>query len=210
MKLQKIFIALATVLFASAGFAQYNTPTDTTVDGRSTATRYSSSAGEAGWFPSINLAFGHVEQTGNADADGEGLTALLVGTYYFADTPWVADAGVGFHKQYLSGEEDQPIVGAISASGRYEFANRVSIGPVADAFIGTSNDFGTENRWLTMVGIIGFKEIAFTNDSLARFGVKYSTEAGIEDQTSNYLGLVFQWGIGSENSVIQRSTAMNE
>lgn len=206
MKLQKMFIALATVLFASAGFAQ----TDTTMDNRSTATRYATSAGQSGWFPSLGLAFGHVEQTGNADADGEGLTALLVGTYYFEDTPWVADAGLGFHKQYLADTEDQPIVGALSVSGRYEFANRVSIGPVADAFIGTSDDFGTANRWLTMIGVQGFKEIAFTNDSLGRFGIKYTTEAGIEDQTSNYLGLVFQWGIGSENSLIQRSTAMNQ
>lgn len=207
MNLTKIFITLATVSIASAGFAQ---DTSTSMENRSTATRYSSATSQSGWFPSLNLGFGHVEQTGNADADGEGLTAMLVGTYYFADTPWVADGGLGFHKQYLNDVGDQPIVGAISASGRYQFANRVSIGPVADAFIGTSEDFGTSNRWLTMVGVIGFKEIAFTNDSLARFGIKYTTEAGIEDQTSNYIGLVVQWGIGSENSLIRQTTAMNE
>lgn len=208
MRLQKMFIGLATLVFASTVFAQtYESPA---MDNRSTATRMSSATSQSGWFPSLGLGFGHLDQTGNSDVDGEGLTALIVGTYYFDQSPFVADAGLGFHKQYFSGTEDQPIVGVVSLSGRYEFANRVSIGPVVDGFIGTSEDYGTANRWLTMVGIQGFKEIAFTNDSLGRFGLKYSQEAGIDDQNSNYLGLVFQWGIGSQNSLIQRATAMNQ
>jgi hypothetical protein len=180
------------------------------MENRSTATRYSTSRSQSGWFPSLGLGFGHLDQTGNSENDGESLTALLVGTYYFTESPWVADAGVGIHKQYFSGLEEQPIVGMLSFSGRYQFANRVSVGPVVDGFIGTSDAYGTANRYLTMVGVEGFKEIAFTNDSLARFGLKYSQEFGINDQNSNYLGLVFQWGIGSENSLIRNTTAMND
>lgn len=204
MKLQKLLIGLASFLFAGSVFAQSATTN------RSVATNYSSARAASGWLPSLGIAFGHMDQSGNSDVDGEGLTALLVGTYYFPNANWVADAGVGFHKQYFKDVTDQPIVGAISTSGRYQFANRVSIGPVLDALIGTSDEYGTANRYLTMVGLQGFKEIVFSNDSLARFGLKYTTEAGISGQTSNYLGLVFQWGIGSENSVIQRATAMND
>ncbi|MEZ0390569.1 MAG: hypothetical protein ACAH59_00010 [Pseudobdellovibrionaceae bacterium] len=206
--MKKMFIALATLLLTGTAFAQDSTE-KATAESRSTANQYSTSTSEAGWFPSVGVDFGHMDQTGNADEDGEGVSVKAVGTYYFPNSAWLADAGLGIHKQYFE-DSDNPVVGLISFSGRYQFPRRFSVGPVFDSFLGTGDEYGSSNDYLAMIGLVGMKEVAFANDSLGRFGLKYSTEFGIEDQSNDYLGLVFEWGIGSQNTLVRQATAMNE
>lgn len=224
MKIQKLITTLAVVVFAGSAFAETTTTTTTTRSpaysssrrsggssydagtNRSIASGMATARNESGFMPAVGLGFGHLDQSGNSDIDGDAVSASLIGTYYFNNN-WLADAGLGVYKQYF--RDVQPTAGMISLSGRYQFPGRWSIGPAADFLFGTTQDFGSANNYLTMGGIVGFKELVFANDQLLRLGLKYSTQIGIKDQTSNFFGVVAEWGIGGSNSLV-RSVSMNQ
>ncbi len=195
----------AVLMLASSAFAAGN---NSSLDSRSTArAHYATTHSDEGFIPSVGLGFGHLDQSGNSEADGDGVNAQLIGTYMFGDSNWIADAGIGFQKEYLRGTDSQPIVGLLSVDGRYDLGNRYTLGPVADILIGNGGDFGTSNKFLTMIGLVGMKEFRVMNDQLIRAGLKFDTQVGQSNQTSNYLGLVVQWGIGSNNSYVKSASA---
>lgn len=210
MKIQKLITSLAVVFFAGSAFAQTTTTTTTTSgegSNRSVASRYSTTQNRSGWIPSVGLGFGHLDQSGNSDIDGDAVSALAIGTWYFDNSNILADAGIGLQKEYF--RDSQPTVGLIQLSGRYEFPRRWSIGPVVEALIGTTEEFGSANNYLTNAGVLGMKELTFANDTLVRLGLKYTTEFGVGNQTSNFFGVVAQWGFGAGNSAV-RSVTMNK
>lgn len=164
---------------------------------------------QPGWVPALHFGIGTRDQSGNSSLDGDAVTAMFVGTYYFPNSAWLADAGLGFQKNYFRNTSSQPTNGVVSIGGRYQFPQRWSIGPVVDALIGTSDEFGSANRYVTYAGLTGFKEITFSNDALLRVGLKYTSEFGYADQTSNFFGVVLQWGVGSANPTVQ-SVSMSQ
>lgn len=229
MKLQNLITGLAVVLLSTAAMAHETTKKTTTTTrqttsspsggsstdmsgsstdmegstGRSMATRMATTTNPTGWIPSISLGFGRMDQNGNSDQDGDAISASLVGSYYFDNSNWIGDAALGIHKQYFS--DSQPTAGLLSLGGRYEFGNRFSIGPVVDMLFGTTDAFGSANNYFTLVGVQGFREITFRNDQMVRLGLKFSTEFGINDQTSNLVSVVAQWGVGAANPIVQRA-----
>jgi hypothetical protein len=200
---KNIISTLTVVLFAGSVFAA-----STSSDNRSSArAHYASTHSDEGFFPSVGVGFGHMDQSGNSNVDGDGISAQLIGSYYFGNSNWIADAGLGFRKQYFKGTDSQPTVGLLSLDGRYDFGNRYSLGPIADILIGNGEDFGTSNKYVTMLGIVGLKEFTIMNDQMIRAGLKYTSEVGQSDQTSNFVGLVVEWGIGSQNTYVKSAGA---
>ncbi len=231
MSFQKLTSASAVIFFAIAVSAQTTTTTTSTSAekrsgtatrsedqglevgsgaSRSSADRMATARGDqAGWIPSIHFGFGTRDQSGNSDLDGDAVSAMFIGTYYFPQSTWLADAGLGFQKNYFRNTEAQPTTGILSFSGRYQFPQRWSIGPVVDALVGTTDEFGSANRYMTYAGVIGFKEIIFPIDALMRVGLKYTVEVGISDQRSNFFAIVLQWGVGANNPAV-RAVSMSK
>jgi hypothetical protein len=200
MKIRHLMTALTLI----CGFAHVSTAA--TTETRGIARYHASTRGEAGWLPSVSLGFGHMDQGGNSDVDGDNVSLQLLGTYNFVNSNWLADAGIGFEKQYFKDADDQPFVGLLTLGARYDFRYGWTLGPVVDVIIGNSDVYGTANNYLAMAGVVGMKEIYLRNDQMLRLGLKYTTEVGITNQTSSYLGLQAQWAIGSQNSYIQTSS----
>lgn len=202
MRSLKLITGLISLLFAGSVYAQ--------TAGRSVAENYATTTSDRGFIPSLGVAFGHMDQGGKSDVDGDGVTAQLIGSYLFENSNWIVDGGLGIHKQYFTDIDAEPLLGIISMAGRYNFAGGWSIGPAADLLFGSNEGLGTGNNYLTMIGAVGLKEITFMNDQLVRLGVKYSSEFGVSDQTNNYVGFLAQWGIGANNPWVRQSTAMNQ
>ncbi len=200
----KKFVSTAAILlFAGSVFAA-----SSVAENRSAARGHlASTRSDEGFMPAIGIGFGHLDQSGNSDAKGDGINAQLIGSYYFGNSAWIGDAGLGFQKQYFRGTDTQPTVGLLTLDGRYDFGNRFSAGPVADIIFGNGGDFGSANRYLTLLGVIGLKEFTLANDQMIRAGLKYDTQLGQSNQTNNYFGVVVQWGIGANNSYVKSASA---
>ncbi len=197
MKFKKAITLLSVLLFSGGIFAASDTDSN-----RSVTSQYSTTTNRSGWLPSVGLGFGHLDQSGNSDVDGDSIAVTLLSTWYFDNSNWLADAGIGIQKQYFT--DSQPTAGLVTFSGRYELARQFSVGPVLDLMFGTTEDFGSANNYYSMAGVQGFKEINFSNDHMLRIGLKFTTQFGISDQTSNLISLIGQWSIGSGNTFVQK------
>ncbi len=142
---------------------------------RSINTQYSTTRRTQGWLPSVGLGVGHLDQSGNSAADGEGYDVKAVGTFYPVNSPWIFDGGLGVHKQSFNNDQGSPTVGLFTVSGRYEVAPRWSVGPVLDTYVGSGNFFGHGGNITPMLGVVGAKEFLLENDQMIRVGLKYSS-----------------------------------
>lgn len=62
---------------------------------------YSTTTGDYGWLPSIGVGFGHLDQSGISEGDGDNATLELFASYKYPASLWVADMGIGFQRQYF-------------------------------------------------------------------------------------------------------------
>ena len=196
MKLLKIFSITPFVFASAVALAADESNTRSTLHSDYSTTRI-----ESGWLPAVGLTYGNLQQGGNTSLHGDSVGAKLIGTYYFDQSSWLADVGLGAQKFYL--QDSQPTVGVLSSSARYGFGNRWSVGPVADIYFGNGNAFGTANNQNLFLGAVAYKEFLLTDDQLMRIGLKYDTALLTSGQTSSFLGLTAEWAVGSNNSVVR-------
>lgn len=173
---------------------------------KSAESTYATTTSEFGWLPSIGLGFGHLDQSGHAESDGDNSTLEVFASFKYPESAWVADAGIGFQRQYFS-EAGSVFLGIITVAERYQINNAWSVGPMLDIFFGHGSEYGTSQTFITMPGIVGAIDIKIKNDQMLKLGLKYTSELGQSGQTSNQIGLIGTWSIGSANSQM-RSHAM--
>lgn len=172
------------------------------------ANTYSTTTGDYGWLPSIGVGFGHLDQSGFAEGDGDNATLELFASYKYPASLWVADMGIGFQRQYFS-ETGSVFLGIATVAQRYQINRMWSVGPMVDIFFGQGSQYGTAKTFITMPGVIAAIDFKISNDQMLKMGVKYTSEMGQSGQTSNQLGIIGTWSVGSANSRVQSQSVVN-
>ncbi len=162
-----------------------------------------------GWLPAVGLGFGHLDQSGSSTADGDAFNFRVLSSWYLTNSNWIADAGVGIHRQYFDNVNSDATVGLLQLGGRYQLNRLWAIGPVVDLLFGNGDDFGsTDDNTTALVGAIVTREFAIPNDQMLRLGAKFSGEVGESGQTSSWLGISLDWGFGAKSPATRAVSAL--
>lgn len=135
-----------------------------------------------GLWPFLGGGVGIMGGSSNLRTGGLPMHIKAMGSYYFADNPWIAEAGIGLYNQVFTqdgGGSDTLQAFYLEAGGRYRLENKWQFGPVWSTLIDTSNRFNSGNHDLTsFMGAQLLKEFTY-NDYLMRAGGRLAVDMGI-------------------------------
>ena len=135
-----------------------------------------------GLWPFLGAGVGVMAGSSSLRTGGLPMHIKAMGSYYFTDNPWIAEAGVGLYNQIFTqegGGSDTLQAFYLEAGGRYRLENKWQAGPVLSTLIDTSNRFNSGNHDLTsFVGAQLLKEFTY-NDYLMRAGGRVAVDMGI-------------------------------
>ncbi len=201
MKKDLVFLTSAVALTLTFVFTIVSNAAEQTTENRIKQS-YTTTRTERGWLPSVGLTYGYMEQNGTDGLDGGGMGISAVGTMYYPNSDWLADAGLGIQKFYLQ-DNLSPTVGVLSGSTRYVWQDRLSAGPSLDVFLNNGESFGSNNNQAAFVGLVGVKEFLMKDDQMLKIGVKYNTGLFTSGQASNFLGMTAEWAVGSRSTTVR-------
>ncbi len=126
---------------------------------------------QKGLVPYLGLSAGYLDSDTDV-YEGTPSAIKLLGSYYFQDSPWVADAGLGILNQKFTARDNATInVGSLEASARYRLANNWQAGAVINTFSGGTQYFGSSsNNYTHFVGGTVKKEFTMARNTIARVG----------------------------------------
>src|SRR5688500_10687158 len=81
----------------------------------------------------------------------------VLGSYYFETAPWVADAGIGMHNQFLTqkGTDSDSIQSLYTElAARYEFTNRWQLGAIWNTLVDNPDRYQSNtNNLASFIGL---------------------------------------------------------
>lgn len=135
-----------------------------------------------GLWPFLGGGVGIMGGSSSLRTGGLPMHIKALGSYYFPENPWIAEAGIGLYNQIFTqdgGGSDTLQAFYLEAGGRYRLENKWQVGPVWSTLIDTSNRFNSGNHDLTsFMGVQLLKEFTYT-DYLMRAGGRVAVDMGI-------------------------------
>lgn len=135
-----------------------------------------------GLWPFLGFGLGFTGATDTNRTGGLPMNIKAMGSYYFPENPWVAEAGLGFFNQVYTqngGGSDMMQAFYLEAAGRYRLEDKWQVGGVLYTLVDTSNRFNSGNHDLTtFVGPQLLKEFNY-GDYLVRAGGRVAIDIGI-------------------------------
>lgn len=205
---KQTILTLTCVAAASSGFAQSANTSTATLGAASTVT----AENPKGLVPMIGIGAGYMDRNEDTNSEGVPSNAKILGSYYFFETPAVADLGVGMMNQNFSrSEQDGNITGAVlEAAARYKFNNKLQVGAVANSFMDNSDRYGSSDSQHTLFGGVQVaRDFALNSNTLLRVGGRLMTDLNISGETVNVgmLDVALGW-VPSRQSSTAQTTAV--
>lgn len=139
-----------------------------------------------GLWPFLGVGAGFMGGSESLRTGGIPTNIKFMGSYYFAESRWVGDAGLGLFNQVFtqSGSGSDAFQAFyLEASGRYKLENQWQVGPSLFTLIDTSNRLNSGNHDLTsFVGVQALKEFNY-EEYLMRMGGRLALDLGISGST---------------------------
>lgn len=166
-----------------------------------------------GFWPFIGVGLGAMDHNDQIRTGGTLTQVKMVGSYYFDNTPWVADVGLGLHNEFLSqkGPGSDTIQSLYTeVAGRYTLTNRWQLGAIWNTLVDNPDRYRSNtNNLASFIGLEAMKEFVWTDKYLVRAGVRAMTDVGIGGETvDSIMGeLQVSFGPGSAPVVEQPAPA---
>lgn len=155
-----------------------------------------------GFWPLIGVGMGFMDSNDRIRTGGVPTHLKLIGSYYFDQNPWVADAGIGLHNQFLtqngSGSDNiQSLYTELAA--RYKLADRWQLGALWNTLVDNPDRYrsNTENL-ASFIGVQVLKEFTYQDKYLLRAGARAMTDVGISGETIDTVMAELQISFGPE------------
>lgn len=159
-----------------------------------------------GLWPFLGAGFGFMDHNDRIRTGGMPGHLKLVGSYNFETAPWIADAGIGMHNQFLtqggSGSDSiQSLYTELAA--RYKLADRWQLGAIWNTLVDNPDRFrsNTENL-ASFVGVQVMKEFTYQDRYLLRAGGRAMTDVGISGETIDTVMAELQVSFGPERVAV--------
>lgn len=118
-------------------------------------------------------------------ANGIPLQTKFLGSYYFDESPLVADMSLGLHDQFYTGSRSKSDL-YTEIAGRYIFTNRWQLGALWDTLVDNPRQYRSNNDNLaSFVGAQALKEFSLKDNYLVRVGGRATTSVGLSGGSVN-------------------------
>jgi len=140
-----------------------------------------------GLWPFIGVGLGAMDHNNNIRSGGVPSHVKILGSYYFETAPWVADAGIGLHNEFLTqkGPDSDTIQSLYTElAARYEFTNRWQLGAIWNTLVDNPDRYKSNtNNLASFIGLQVMKEFTWSDQYLVRAGGRAMTDVGISGET---------------------------
>ncbi len=153
-----------------------------------------------GLWPFLGVGLGLTPDNPTIRTGGIPTHFKVLGSYYFAEAPWVGDFGVGLHNQFLTqdgGDSDSIQSLYTELAARYELSNRWQLGAIWNTLVDNPDRFksNTENL-ASFLGLQVMKEFTYNGEYLIRAGGRAMTDVGISGETIDTVMAELEVSIG--------------
>ncbi len=157
-----------------------------------------------GLWPFIGAGLGMMDSNKSIRTGGVPMHIKVLGSYYFQTAPWVADAGLGLHNEFLTqnGKDSDTVQSLYTEfAGRYQFSNRWQLGAIWNTLVDNPDRYrsNTENL-ASFVGVQALKEFTWNNEYLVRLGGRAMTDVGISGETIDTVMAELQVSFGPSSN----------
>lgn len=136
-----------------------------------------------GLWPLLGVGVGVMDHNSQIRTGGTLTQVKLIGSYYFDNQPWVADAGIGLHNHFLSqgGTGSDSIQSLYTELGaRYKFTNNWQLGAIWNTLVDNPDRYRSNtNSLASFLGVQAMKEFVWADTYVARAGGRVMTDVGI-------------------------------
>lgn len=140
-----------------------------------------------GLWPFLGIGLGVMDHNEQIRTGGIPSHFKVLGSYYFDGAPWVADAGLGLHNEFLSqnGSDSDTIQSLYTElAARYEFTNRWQLGAIWNTLVDNPDRYQSNtNNLASFIGVQALKEFTWKDEYLVRAGGRAMTDVGISGET---------------------------
>ncbi|HMN68656.1 MAG TPA: OmpA family protein [Bdellovibrionales bacterium] len=157
-----------------------------------------------GLWPFLGGALGAMDSNDSIRTGGVPTHMKILGSYYFETAPWVADAGIGIHNQFLTqnGRDSDTIQSLYTElAGRYELSNRWQLGALWSTLVDNPDRYRSNTDNLaSFIGVQVLKEFNWDDTYLVRAGGRAMTDVGISGETIDTVMAEIQVSFGPKSS----------
>ncbi len=140
-----------------------------------------------GLWPLLGVGLGAMDHNDQIRTGGTLTQVKFIGSYYFDNTPWVADAGIGLHNEFLSqgGPGSDSIQSLYTELGaRYQLTNKWQLGAIWNTLVDNPDRYKSNtNNLASFIGLQAMKEFVWADTYLVRAGGRVMTDVGISRET---------------------------
>ncbi len=167
-----------------------------------------------GLWPFIGVGLGAMDHNNKIRSGGVPTHIKVLGSYYFETAPWIADAGVGLHNEFLTqkGSESDTIQSLYTElAARYQFTNRWQLGAIWNTLVDNPDRYQSNtNNLASFVGLQVMKEFSWSDQYLVRAGGRAMTDVGISGETIDTVMAELQVSFGPGSSPAPRVIRVEE
>ncbi len=154
-----------------------------------------------GLWPLLGVGMGVMDSNEQIRTGGVTNHVKVLGSYYFDDTPWVADAGIGLHNEFLTqkGKGSDSIQSLYTEfAARYKLTNKWQLGAIWNTLVDNPDRYRSNtNNLASFVGLQAMKEFVWSDQYLVRAGGRVMTDVGIGRETVDTVMAEIQVSFGN-------------
>jgi outer membrane protein OmpA-like peptidoglycan-associated protein len=140
-----------------------------------------------GLWPLVGAGLGVMDHNDQIRTGGTLTHVKLMGSYYFDNQPWVADAGIGLHNEFLSqGGTGSDTIQSLytELSARYKLSDKWQLGAIWNTLVDNPDRYRSNtNNLASFIGVQALKEFVWSDTYLVRAGGRIMTDVGIGGET---------------------------
>ncbi len=157
-----------------------------------------------GLWPFLGVGLGVMDSNEQVRTGGVTNHVKILGSYYFDETPWIADAGIGLHTEFLTqkgGGSDTVHSLYTEFAARYQLTNKWQLGAIWNTLVDNPDRYrsNTENL-ASFIGLQAMKEFVWSDEYLVRAGARAMTDVGIGRETVDTVMAEIQVSFGRGKS----------
>lgn len=154
-----------------------------------------------GLWPLIGVGLGVMDSNEQIRTGGVTNHVKVLGSYYFDDTPWIADAGIGLHNEFLTqkGRGSDSIQSLhMEFAARYKLSNKWQLGAIWNTLVDNPDRYSSNtNNLASFIGLQAMKEFVWSDQYLVRAGGRVMTDVGIGRETVDTVMAEIQVSFGN-------------
>ncbi len=140
-----------------------------------------------GLWPFLGVGLGLMDHNDNVRSGGVPTHVKILGSYYFDSAPWIADAGLGLHNEFLTqrGSDADSIQSLYTElAARYQFTNHWQLGAIWNTLVDNPDRYQSNtNNLASFIGLQVMKEFTYADQYIVRAGGRAMTDVGISGET---------------------------